>query len=182
MKRVLVLALSVLLAGSWFAAAQTESGATAKKKTSAKAAPSKESKLDRLERAVDAQQQQIQQLRQELQLRDQAIQQMQQRLDQSGTATSAASAAASKADAAATQASKLQDDVSSLRSDVSDLKQNSTNAALALQETQKSVSALESPLAIHYKGITITPGGFLAGETVWRSRALGPISTRPSTT
>jgi len=32
---------------------------------------------------------------------------------------------------------------------------------------------LESPLAIHYKGITITPGGFLAAETVWRQHAEG---------
>src|SRR5208282_2036389 len=44
------------------------------------------------------------------------------------------------------------------------------NAALSLQETQKS---LGSPLAIRYKGITITPGGFLAAETVWRQHAEG---------
>jgi hypothetical protein len=30
----------------------------------------------------------------------------------------------------------------------------------------------ESPTSIHYKGITITPGGFLAAETVWRERGL----------
>ena len=35
------------------------------------------------------------------------------------------------------------------------------------------MSDLESPIAIHYKGVTITPGGFLAGETVWRQRAEG---------
>ena len=29
----------------------------------------------------------------------------------------------------------------------------------------------ESPLAIHYKGITLTPGGFAAAETVFRNRA-----------
>ena len=40
-----------------------------------------------------------------------------------------------------------------------------------LQDTQKRVGDLESPLAIHFKGITITPGGFLAGETYWRSHA-----------
>jgi hypothetical protein len=32
---------------------------------------------------------------------------------------------------------------------------------------------MESPLALHYKGITITPGGFLAAETVWRRAATG---------
>jgi hypothetical protein len=42
-----------------------------------------------------------------------------------------------------------------------------------VQETQKRVAGLESPLAIHYKGITITPGGFLAAETVWRQHAEG---------
>jgi len=31
--------------------------------------------------------------------------------------------------------------------------------------------AIESPAAIHYKGITLTPGGFVAAETVWRQRA-----------
>src|SRR5690242_8840503 len=30
----------------------------------------------------------------------------------------------------------------------------------------------EQPVAIHYKGITIVPGGFLAGESVWRQRAM----------
>jgi hypothetical protein len=31
----------------------------------------------------------------------------------------------------------------------------------------------ESPMAIHFKGITITPGGFLAAETVFRNKAEG---------
>src|SRR6202521_5915304 len=62
----------------------------------------------------------------------------------------------------------------SLCNDVTDQKLNATNAALSLQETQKNIqSSLDSPLAIHYKGITITPGGFLAAETVWRQHGLG---------
>ena len=48
-----------------------------------------------------------------------------------------------------------------LKSDVTDLKTNVNNTALSLQETQKNVNAaIESPMALHYKGITITPGGF----------------------
>jgi hypothetical protein len=67
-----------------------------------------------------------------------------------------------------------------VKTDVTDLKQNATNAALSLQETQKNVrDALESPLAIHYKGITLTPGGFAAAETVWRSHALGADINTP---
>src|SRR5207253_8636068 len=62
---------------------------------------------------------------------------------------------------------------------VGDLKQNSTNTALTLQETQKTINSLESPLALHYKGITITPGGFLAAETVWRQHGLASDINTP---
>src|SRR5215470_4837296 len=66
------------------------------------------------------------------------------------------------------------DQFDAVKKDVADLKDNSSGVALTLQETQKKIKeATESPLAIHYKGITITPGGFLAGETVYRNRALG---------
>jgi hypothetical protein len=178
MKKMSALALSLILCSSLFAApaSQTSSSTTSKSTTSKKrtartstAAGSESAKLDRLEQAIQAQQQQIQELRQELQTRDQAVQQLQQRLDQS---QSAAAQVASKADAAASAASQQQQTVTELKNDVTDLKQNSTSAALSLQETQKNIqSSLESPLALHYKGITITPGGFLAAETVWRQRA-----------
>jgi hypothetical protein len=179
MKRVLWLALSLALSTSLFAAPapqSTPSGTSKKKTTRAKAAPS-ESKLDKLEQALEAQQQQIHQLRQELQSRDQALQQLQQRLDQS---QSVATQAASKADAAASQASQQEQAVTALKSDVNDLKQNSTSTALSLQETQKNIqSSIESPLAVHYKGVTITPGGFLVAETVYRNRGLASDINTP---
>jgi hypothetical protein len=37
----------------------------------------------------------------------------------------------------------------------------------------------ESPMAIHFKGITITPGGFLAAETVFRNKAIGADVNTP---
>jgi len=37
----------------------------------------------------------------------------------------------------------------------------------------------ESPLAIHFKGITLTPGGFTAAETVYRNRALSADVNTP---
>jgi hypothetical protein len=117
--------------------------------------------------ALAQQQQQIQQLRDELQHRDQAVQQAQ----------SAATDAASKAAAAQSQAAQQQDAVVALKSDVSDLKMGVNNAVSTLQETQKTIS--ESPLAIHVKGITITPGGFLAAEFVRRSRALAADINTP---
>ena len=94
-------------------------------------------------------------------------------------AQTAATDAATKADAAQAQATQQQESVSALKTDVTDLKTNMANTVVSLQETQKIAS--ESPTALHFKGITITPGGFLAAEFVRRSRALGRTSTPPST-
>lgn len=178
MKRLLVGALSLVLAGTAAAgpAPQAATGGTKTKKTTKSSAPSVSSQLKTMSDAIEAQQKQIEQLREELQKRDQAVDQLQQRLDQSQAAAAQAQA---KADSATAVATQQQQSVSDLKNDVTDLKQNATTSALTLQETQKSVSALESPLAIHYKGITLTPGGFLAAETVNRTRALGADINTP---
>jgi hypothetical protein len=179
MKRVLARVLLFALLGSTMvASAQQASKGTAKAKKAPKApaAPSVASQLKTMSDALAAQQKQIEDLRQELQTRDQAVQQLQQRLDQSQSAAAAASA---KADSATATASQQAESVTALRSDVNDLKQNASTTALTLQETQKNIKdAIESPAAIHYKGITLTPGGFVAAETVTRQRATsGDINT-----
>ncbi|HEV2399223.1 MAG TPA: hypothetical protein VGS27_19915 [Candidatus Sulfotelmatobacter sp.] len=117
--------------------------------------------------ALAQQQQQIQELRDELRHKDQGVQQAQ----------AAASEAASKADAAQSAATQQQQAVTELKGDVGDLKANMANTVVSLQETQKTVS--EPPTAIHVKGVTITPGGFLAAESVRRSRALGADINTP---
>jgi hypothetical protein len=183
MKHAMALALALALVVGAFAAPVPQdttagSSKSTKKKAVAKtSAPSVSVQLSEMKLAIDAQQRQIQQLMQQVQSRDAAIQQLQQQV---GQAQSSASQAAQKADTAATQSAQQQQDVAAVRTDVTDLKQNATNAALSLQETQKNIqTSLESPLAIHYKGITITPGGFLAGETVWRQHALGSDINTP---
>jgi hypothetical protein len=127
--------------------------------------------------ALAAQQKQIDDLRQQLSSRDQQVQALQQRLDQSQAATAQAQA---QAQTATDEANKQQQSVTALRSDVDDIKQNANNTVVSLQETQKNMKeAIESPIAIHYKGITLTPGGFLAAETVNRHRALGADINTP---
>jgi len=156
--------------------AQTSTTTTAKKKSTTAAAVTARD-VQELKDALAAQQQQIQQLKEEMRRRDAALQRAQEQMQQ---AQAAASEAQAKADQAAAQASQQQQAVSDLKTDVSDIKQNATNAALSLQETQKNIrSSLENPIAIHYKGITITPGGFLAAETVWRQHALGADINTP---
>ena len=117
--------------------------------------------------ALAQQQQQIQQLRDELHNREQVVQQAQ----------TAAADAANKADAVQAQSNKDQQAVTELKGDVTDLKTNMTSAVVSIQETQKSIS--EPPTTIHVKGITITPGGFLAAETVRRTRALAADINTP---
>ncbi len=180
MKRVMALALTLLLGALAAQAQQSTATATAKttrRRTAAQGTdPAIANQLSEMKQAIDAQQQQIRQLSQQIQSRDQQLQQLQQRLDQS---QSAAAQAESKADAAASQSTEQQQTVTSLKSDVADLKSNTTNSALTLQETQKLIHDAENPLAIHYKGINITPGGFLAAESVWRAHALGADINTP---
>jgi len=180
MKRMMAVVLSMTLLGSGIAAQAQNAPATtttksARKKAAPKpAGPTISSQLSDMKQAIDAQQAQIKQLSDLIQSRDQKIQQLEQRLDQN---QAVATQAQTKADTAVAQSTDQQQTVIALKSDVTDLKSNATNTAMTLQETQKRIGEIESPLAIHYKGITITPGGFLVGETVYRNRALGAEAT-----
>jgi TolA-binding protein len=120
--------------------------------------------------ALAQQQQQIQQLQDQIRQRDQAVQQAQ----------SAASDATGKADAAQVVATQQQQSVTELKNDVADMKTNNVNTASTLQEMQKTTKdAIQSPAALHYKGITITPGGFVAAETVTHQRGLASDINTP---
>jgi hypothetical protein len=155
--------------------AQTMTSAAPKKKPVTAQAVETELQELRISRAedrkqIDLLQQEVNLLKDEMKKRDAALDQVQAMLsDQKG-----------KVDQVASQAGQNQQTVADLKTDVTDLKQNATNQALSLQETQKNLlSSVESPLALHYKGITITPGGFLAGETVWRGHSLGSDINTP---
>ena len=77
------------------------------------------------------------------------------------------------------------DAVQALKSNVTDLQ--TTNAGLASTISANKVELtekIESPLAIHYKGVTITPTGFFAIESVYRQRSINsdlntPFNTTP---
>ena len=125
---------------------------------------------------------QIQSLRQELQgqinslksdLADKDAQ-----LKQAQQSAADAQAAASKAQAAASAQQQAVSDnaaaVTTLQTTVTDLKGNQTSLATTVSdETAKIKKDILSPDVLHYKGITLTPGGFAAAETVWRSKATG---------
>jgi hypothetical protein len=52
---------------------------------------------------------------------------------------------------------------------------HTTSPAAPAQDMSKG----DEPAALHFKGITITPGGFMAAETVWRSKALSADVNTP---
>ncbi len=175
MRQVTSAVLTVFFAVNLAMAQDAGMGTGAKRsKRSATASPSVSAQLSQMQKSIEAQQQQIQQLMQQLQSRDQEVQRLQEQVNQ---VQNTASQAQQKADTAASQSAAQQKDVGAVRSDVSDLKDTVTNTALAVQETQKTAN--ESPLALRFKGITLTPGGFLAAETVWRQRGLASDVNTP---
>jgi len=99
-------------------------------------------------------------------------------LRQAKQAAADAQAAADRANAAVSASSQAVSDnasaVSTLQSTVTDLKGNQASlAATVSDETAKIKKEFLSPNVLHYKGVGITPGGFVAAETVWRSKATG---------
>jgi Spy/CpxP family protein refolding chaperone len=165
------LALAALSAGVW--AQTTDSTPPPPKKHKHADAPPAVTAADvqALKDALAAQQQQIQALQDELHRKDQAAQQAQ----------SAAADAAAQAAAAQAAANQQVQAVGQLKVDVADLRTNFLNTTVTLQDLQKKDQVIEknaadvweTPMSIHLKGITITPGGFVAAEFVRRSRELG---------
>src|SRR5258705_4803364 len=155
---------------------------TAKKKPAKKPAKSATAilaeQVEALRQSMEAQQQQIRQLQDELAKRDAQI-------GDAKSAAAAADAKATEADAKATavasSTAEVKTTTTTLSSDVSDLKLSNEAVKGAVQDAQKKIIAGESPSTIHYKGISITPGGFLAAETVYRNRATSADINTPFT-
>ena len=125
---------------------------------------------------------QIQALRTELQTQidslksDLATKDAQLRQAQQDAADARAAANKAEADAQTQQQTFTENAsaVSTLQSTVNDLKTNQASLATTVSdETTKIKKAIDHPDTLHYKGVTLTPGGYAAGETVWRAHATG---------
>jgi Skp family chaperone for outer membrane proteins len=125
---------------------------------------------------------QIQALRQEFQGQidglkgDLAAKDQQLRQAQQTAADAQAAAAKAEADATAQQQATTDNAaaVSTLQTTVTDLKDNAVSLATTVSDETASIKkSIANPTTLHYKGITITPGGFAAGETIYRTKATG---------
>jgi hypothetical protein len=114
---------------------------------------------------------QIDGLKNSLADKDAQLQRAQQAAADAQAAASRAEAAASAENQAVTTNAAA---VSTLETTVTDLKGNQASlAATVSDETANIKKAIDHPTTLHYKGITLTPGGFTAGETVYRTKATG---------
>lgn len=139
------------------------------------ARPSVELQIQQLRADMETQ---INQLKQQLSDSQSQLQAAQQ---QAAAATAAAAQAQQAAQQEQQQTAETTASVSSLQGAVTDLKANSTSLASSIQETQSNLlKKVESPDAIHFKGVTLSPtGSFLAAETVWRARGIGSDVNTP---
>lgn len=125
---------------------------------------------------------QIQSLRQEMQGQIDGLKsnladkdaQLKQAQQAAADAQAAAARAQQAADAQQQVINQNAQSVDTLRSTVTDLKSNQVSLATTVSdETSAIKKSIANPTTLHYKGITLTPGGYTAGETVWRSKATG---------
>jgi len=175
MKFKLNTAAAAILAASMIGSpAYAADGAPPAKKHVTKKAPAKpagptvEEQIQSLRREMQGQ---IDGLKSNLADKDAQLKQAQQ-------AAADAQAAAAKAQEAATAQQQAVSDnaaaVTTLQTTVTDLKGNQVSLATTVSdETAKIKKDIASPDVLHYKGVTLTPGGFAAAETVWRAKATG---------
>ena len=143
----------------------------AKTVTAVKVEESQDAKAIReLQEKMAAQQAQIDALTQQNAAKDTALSTVQTNAANAASQAAAASAQAqSAADAAQAQAAT----VTAVKSDVSDLKNANVGLATTINDAKKDLNdKIDSPDAIHYKGVTLSPAGsFIAAETVNRTTA-----------
>ena len=124
--------------------------------------------LDRMSDKVDGLEQEVQNLKHNLQEANQTAE----------TAKKDAASARKELDSAQKAMGQNDQQVGSLQSAVSELRAASTSIVESVQENQKAIA---HPDSLHFKGIELKPGGFVAGETVNRQRGLGADVNTPFT-
>jgi hypothetical protein len=162
--------------------AQTTSAAPAHTtaKSKKKAAPREtatERQIRELREQMQNQQAEIDALKAQSAAKDAALAAAQQA---SVNAQSVAAAASSQAQTVNATVQANADAVASLQGTVTDLKNSNTGLALTISDTKKDLTEkLESPTALHYKGVLIQPTAIIMAESVNRTRAINAETNTP---
>jgi hypothetical protein len=143
------------------AAPKPKTGSTPDKSDSAIAA-----EIEQLRQAVQAQQEELQLLKEELAKRDRQIDEAK---DAAATANSRATEASSKATEAVNSTAEVKSSEATLSNNVDAL--STKVSTVAAEQAEQNKQDQENTYSIRFKGITFSPGGFLAAETAWRQRS-----------
>jgi hypothetical protein len=172
--RIKTAAVALLAASLVASYAYAEDGAapakkhTATKKERTPPPPTIEEQIDALRHELQGQ---INSLKTDLADKDAQLKQAQQTAADAQAAAAKAEADASSQQQALTENATA---VTTLQSTVTDLKANAVSLATTVSdETSAIKKSITNPGVLHYKGIGITPGGFTAAETVFRTKATG---------
>lgn len=175
MKKIASLALSLfLLTGTAYADSPKEADPKPAKAAKAKAPSTSDSaiaaQLEELRQAIQSQQEQLQLLKEELAKRDRQIEEAR---ETAAAANARAAEATVKAAGAATSVAEVKSSTATLNTTVTSLA--ASNAAILKSGTgsadqAKPASSEDGPATINYKGVRLTPGGFIDAEYVFRSR------------
>jgi hypothetical protein len=183
MKKLAALTLSLFLAsGIAFAdspkdadAAATKNAPSAKAKESGKSNSAIAAEIEELRQTLQSQQEQLQLLKEELAKRDRQI-------DEAREAAAAANSRANEANVKASEAVTTSAAARSASAAISSSAVPSSTgeplvaAPVVAQQAHdpqdpKSKPTEDGPGSIRYKGVALTPGGFFAAETIYRTRA-----------
>ena len=165
--------------------ADTTTDAATKAKTDAPAATTKtdsapaktesttlEVELQQLRDLLESQAQQLKAQSDQLKQQQEKMEALEKQLNSTKSANPANSVSATGASAPVASSSSAASGPSS-GTITAGISNSSSNSGSAAQEAKA-----DEPLAIHFKGITLSPGGFTAAETVWRGKALsGDVNT-----
>jgi len=124
--------------------------------------------MEELRQALQSQQEQLQLLKEELAKRDRQIEQAR---EAAAAANSRASEATVKATEAVNTSAEVKSTTTALNTTVNSVAANAEALRATVTAQGGDAKSDEGPATIRYKGVSITPGGFIAAETVTRSRA-----------
>jgi hypothetical protein len=150
---------------------------TKKHKETAHKETAEEIQLRELRETLKAQQDQIDSLKSQISAKSSDVTAAQQTAADAQTQAAAAAASAAQAQAAAAATSTKVDAVSS---SVTNLQTTTATLNDTVVTSQKKLEdEIEAPTALHYKGVNITPGGFVAFEGVWRQHSVNSDINTP---
>jgi hypothetical protein len=136
--------------------------------------------IDELRQAIQAQQEQLQLLKEELAKRDRQI-------DEAREAAAAANARAAEASTKAVEAvnssTEVKTTATTINAAVSELRASNEvlKTTVAKEQAEAKKAEETGPATIKFKGISITPGGFLDAAGVFRNRATSADINTPLT-